>query len=242
MKKLFLILLIVLPTDVLNISQAVAGCRIVWSDYQDGSVSTLETLRTQEAASQALEAIEAIFSSSISPSWPGYYRSCDSSGCSEGWYQYPSMLGPMGEDYEATTGGYWSRVYYARWCPDGGCLDASGSWDVVCEPTLIQLSEFKAKPNSRTVILQWSTASETETIGFNIYRAESENGVYDKINDALIPAQGASTQGASYEFTDTNVQNRKTYYYKLEDVDLNGKSTMHGPVSATPRLIYGIGK
>jgi hypothetical protein len=38
------------------------------------------------------------------------------------------------------------------------------------------------------------------------------------------------------------VQNRKTYYYKLEDIDLNGKSTMHRPVSAMPKLIYGAGK
>jgi hypothetical protein len=26
----------------------------------------------------------------------------------------------------------------------------------------------------------------------------------------------------------------------LEDIDLNGKSTFHGPVSAMPRLISGI--
>ncbi len=26
----------------------------------------------------------------------------------------------------------------------------------------------------------------------------------------------------SYEFVDKNVQNRKTYFYKLEDIDLNG--------------------
>ena len=35
-----------------------------------------------------------------------------------------------------------------------------------------------------------------------------------------------------------NVKNRKTYYYKLEDIDSSGTSTMHGPVSATPRLVY----
>ena len=34
----------------------------------------------------------------------------------------------------------------------------------------------------------------------------------------------------------------KGYCYKLEDIDLNGNSTMHGPANATPRLIYGIGK
>ena len=37
---------------------------------------------------------------------------------------------------------------------------------------------------------------------------------------ALIPAQGSTTQGASYEFIDNEVKNRKTYYYKLEDYRL----------------------
>jgi hypothetical protein len=31
-----------------------------------------------------------------------------------------------------------------------------------------------------------------------------------------------------------------TYYYKLEDVDFNGVSTFHGPVSATPLLVRRI--
>ncbi len=84
------------------------------------------------------------------------------------------------------------------------------------------------------------TESEIDNAGFNIYRSETEDGEYIKINDSLIPAQGSSTQGASYEFTDTDVKNRKTYYYKLEDIDLNGTSTMHGPVSATPRWFLGI--
>jgi hypothetical protein len=63
-----------------------------------------------------------------------------------------------------------------------------------------------------------------------------------KINDSLIPTKGSATQGASYEFLDTAVQNRSTYYYKLEDIDLNGISTFHGPVKAVPRWIYGAGK
>jgi len=37
--------------------------------------------------------------------------------------------------------------------------------------------------------------------------------------------------GATYQFIDSEVKNRNTYYYKLEDIDLNGISTMHGPVS-----------
>ena len=107
-------------------------------------------------------------------------------------------------------------------------------------PTIIKLSYFAATPKAGKVILQWNTEAEIDNAGFNIYRAESETGKYIRINDSIVPAKGLATQGASYEFIDTDVKNRNTYYYKLEDIDLNGTSTMHGPVSATPRLLVGI--
>ena len=107
-------------------------------------------------------------------------------------------------------------------------------------PTFIQLSSFTVIPFNKEILINWSTDSEIYNAGFNLYRSTSENGEYVKINDALIPAKGLSTQGASYEFADTDVKNRETYYYKLEDVDLQGKSTLYGPVVETPRLMYGI--
>jgi len=110
------------------------------------------------------------------------------------------------------------------------------------QPTAIELSSLTATPANRAIVVKWTTESEINNAGFNVYRAESKDREYTKINNSLIPTKGFSTQGASYEFTDTNVQNRKTYYYKLEDIELSGKSTMHGPVSATPRLIFGIAK
>jgi len=106
--------------------------------------------------------------------------------------------------------------------------------------TLILLSSFTANSKSGEVILNWATESEIDNAGFNIYRAASEGEAYVKINDALIPAKGSTTVGATYDFVDEGLQNRKTYYYKLEDIDLNGKSTMHGPVSAKSRLLYGL--
>jgi hypothetical protein len=111
---------------------------------------------------------------------------------------------------------------------------------IVSDITLVQLSSFYASPNSSKINLFWSTESEIDNAGFNLYRAEAENGEYARINTSLIPAKGSSTQGASYEFVDKDVKNRKTYYYKLEDIDLNGTATMHGPVSATPRWFLGI--
>ena len=113
---------------------------------------------------------------------------------------------------------------------------------IASTPTLIELTSFIATAFDRLVVLEWVTASEIDNAGFNLYRAVSKDGEYQKINSFLIPAKGSATQGVLYELIDKGVKNRKMYWYKLEDIDLNGESTMHGPVSAIPRLIYGLVK
>jgi hypothetical protein len=119
--------------------------------------------------------------------------------------------------------------------PSGGKCDMGAyEWSFA---TLVELSSFTATPSNRAVIIEWTTASEIDNAGFNIYRAE-EGGEYVKINDALIAAQGSPTGEATYEFVDDNVQNRTQYSYKLEDIDIYGTATMHGPVTATPRIMY----
>gem|GEM_PF-3313709 len=107
-------------------------------------------------------------------------------------------------------------------------------------PTLINLISFDADAGNGSVTLAWKTASEIENAGFNLYRSESKQGNYTKINEQLIPAKGSAVQGADYIFIDKNVKNGRTYYYKLEDIDTAGKRTIHGPVQATPRLFYRI--
>ena len=84
------------------------------------------------------------------------------------------------------------------------------------------------------------TGDETDNLGFNIYRAESDNGEYVRINDSLIPSKVGTGLGAAYEYIDNGVKNRTTYFYKLEDVDVNGTTTFNGPVSTTPRWFFGI--
>jgi hypothetical protein len=104
--------------------------------------------------------------------------------------------------------------------------------------TIIGLSELNAAPYDEQVILKWKTESETDNAGFNVWRADG----FVKINNALIPALGSSVAGSEYDFVDEWVLNGKRYFYLLEDIDNNGISTFHGPVKATPRLIYGLGK
>jgi hypothetical protein len=107
-------------------------------------------------------------------------------------------------------------------------------------PTLIELSSFKAFSGNAKVTLFWSTESEIDNEGFNIYRTVEGSSEKVKINPTLIPPQGSATSGAKYTYVDSNVKNHTTYLYWLEDVDVNGVSTEHGPVQATPRRIYSL--
>lgn len=108
-------------------------------------------------------------------------------------------------------------------CADQDCV---GHPD--CD-TAISLVSFAAKAgNDGSITLTWETATEVDNAGFNIYRARTKDGTYKKINATLIPAQDNATSGASYSYVDTP-PSKGTYYYKLEDIDNNGVSTMHGP-------------
>jgi len=101
------------------------------------------------------------------------------------------------------------------------------------KPTAITMPSrsFTAEANAGRVTLTWETGTEMDNAGFNLYRAMLQDGPYTQINGALIAAQGDPLSGASYSFVDT--PDYGTFYYKLEDVDYNGASTLHGPVKVT---------
>jgi len=96
----------------------------------------------------------------------------------------------------------------------------------------ITLASFTATAGVGAVNLAWETGTEVDNAGFNLYRAAAADGPYTKVNTALIAAEGDPVSGASYTYLDQRLL-PGTYYYKLEDVDLNGVVTTHGPVSAT---------
>ena len=97
-------------------------------------------------------------------------------------------------------------------------------------PTGITLSAFYAEVGKDGILINWTTGSEPNNAGFNIYRCAEENGEYSKINDSMIPARGDTTTGASYNYTDKPEQ-AGDYYYKPQSVSLAGVTIFHGPVS-----------
>lgn len=104
-------------------------------------------------------------------------------------------------------------------------------------PTAVELLSFTATPAPGSITVGWETVSEIDILGFNLYRSQTPDGDYTRLNVALIPSQApGSPVGAVYTWPDGTVSPGATYYYQLETVDINGMTTMHGPVSAVAGL------
>lgn len=111
-----------------------------------------------------------------------------------------------------------------------------GIWTVGLdnEQTLpVELSSFTASLNSyNNIQLQWVTQSETNVSGFRIYRSYSPTIEQANMLNVFIPATNTSV-AQLYQYTDTEQTQEGIYYYWLENVDLDGSSGFHGPVSVS---------
>ena len=105
------------------------------------------------------------------------------------------------------------------------------SLDWLDAPTAIELVSFTAEPFTNGVILEWETALEVDTVGFNLWRSTSKNRNYQKITPKVIPSQGGASWGARYFYRDI-IDPAKIYYYKLEEIDYQGKRVFYGPIKS----------
>ncbi|MDD3051935.1 MAG: hypothetical protein PHR06_12440, partial [Candidatus Cloacimonetes bacterium] len=96
----------------------------------------------------------------------------------------------------------------------------------------VELSSFTAVVSAdNQVVINWSTHSESNVLGFRIYRGNTFN--IDEsvlITSQHIPAQNTSLT-SNYSYTDTGIDSQSpVYYYWLESVDLDSSSEFFGPV------------
>ena len=100
-----------------------------------------------------------------------------------------------------------------------------------------ELSRFAAvRTSSGNAHIGWLTSAEVDTAGFNIYRSPASTWRFNSlpdtaelVNTALIPAKGSGFSGAVYRWLDHGTLAAEQHIYWLEDIDINGASTMHGP-------------
>jgi hypothetical protein len=105
--------------------------------------------------------------------------------------------------------------------------------DYLVDPVYpITLSSLRATATGPDIKIEWTTESETENIGFHVYRSDTRAMEYDRINSTLIPGQGNAQGQATYDYVDDTVESGTYYYYKVSDVSYDGVETLHGPVKA----------
>ena len=74
------------------------------------------------------------------------------------------------------------------------------------------------------ITLKWETASETNNLGFRLWRSLTESGGYLDISGFIATLDDA---GAFYEHEDADVTPGITYYYKLQDLPADGNQNSY---------------
>ena len=102
--------------------------------------------------------------------------------------------------------------------------------DRVPSTTAVVLAELRAERRDGGALIQWRTVAEQDNYGFRVYRGTTPDRASARpISSDLIPGQGRGRgEGASYSVFDAVVPPGPLFYW-LEDIDINGVSTFHGP-------------
>jgi hypothetical protein len=119
--------------------------------------------------------------------------------------------------------------------------DQNGDYDVEIDairvflhwhdaPLPVQLSAFLAtRMSPGTVLLSWTTLSETNNYGFFVERRTSGQTDFSSVEGAFIPGHGTTTVPQQYSYTDIGAGTPETAY-RLKQQDLDGTVRYSDPV------------
>jgi hypothetical protein len=98
----------------------------------------------------------------------------------------------------------------------------------------VGLASFSARVEGCSVVLNWTTESETDNLGFILERSGTD-GVWVQIasyrtHDAF-KGQGSTSNRTEYGFTDQAVESGTEYAYRLSDVSIQGRITVYASLS-----------
>ncbi len=116
----------------------------------------------------------------------------------------------------------------ANGCVNTGSLQTLPITSVDCETLPVSLLGLSATPKDNTIVLTWSTASEINNKGFEVQR-KTETG--DWVAIGFVKGAGSSQSMHYYDYTDGNLQANR-YYYRLKQVDIDGRFEYSPVVSA----------
>ncbi len=111
---------------------------------------------------------------------------------------------------------------------DGARFEVRGGHDLYGP---YDLASFTAQPLGPTLQLEWTTASESGLMGWNVQRATTPEGPFLRLNGIALPAFGEGGSEIGYVFVDGSAKPGRRYYYRLEGLTTLGLTERSHTVS-----------
>jgi len=95
----------------------------------------------------------------------------------------------------------------------------------------VSISSFSAHCEDQSILLEWTTESETDNLGFVLERKTATSSDWEVIasyqSHESLKGKGNTSERNKYEFTDHKVTPNNKYWYRLSDVDFQGKANFY---------------
>lgn len=78
--------------------------------------------------------------------------------------------------------------------------------------------------------IRWSTASEVDNFGFDVYRAEAADGPFVRLTAKPVAGAQTTDEPQAYAFVDDTILPGRAYFYFVESISLAGVRERFTPV------------
>jgi hypothetical protein len=146
------------------------------------------------------------------------------------YYVDPAV--PNNTTINFTTTAYWSNSSSFSPRVSQSALTATCSITTSNLATWVQISSFKAHDEDGRVVVEWETAAEVGTVGFEVERRDPVSRRFVKVGDGTLPAL-QQLPGGRYRLVDATAPVGRPLSYRLTEISQSGRRETFGPYHIT---------
>jgi uncharacterized protein YraI len=135
---------------------------------------------------------------------------------------------PSNTTINFTTTAYWSNSATFSPRTAQSALTTTCSITTSNQATWAQVASFKAHEEDGRVVVEWETAAEVGTVGFEVERRDPASGRFVKIGDGTMPAL-QQLPGGRYRLVDATAPAGRPLSYRLIEISQSGQRESFGP-------------